>query len=176
MNTAETLLTPLDRGAKCYFTSNKGGLRRMFIQQKQMKQKILLVLIALLIIHITYNSVGAKSSHSRNSYIEVLFFHGKYRCSIEQTIEALTRNTVEDKFAKELKNGKVKFKVIDYDKKNNQHYINDYKLINQAVILVKYFNDKAVKWKNCKKVWDYVDNESKFSKYIINKIKNFEKE
>ena len=138
-----------------------------------MNKKVFIVLISFLLVEIFSVSITAKSSSSKSNYIEVLFFHGKYRCSIEQTIEVITKNTVENNFANQLQKGIVKFKAIDYDKKGNQHFINDYKLINQAVILVKYINGKAAKWKNCKKVWDYVDNESKLSRYISNEITGF---
>lgn len=140
-----------------------------------MKTKYLILVFAIILFFYQSSINYCKTIDNKSNYTAIIFFHGKYRCSIEQTIEKLTKSTVESNFANDIKNGKIKLSIIDYDKKGNNHYIEDFKLINQAVILVKHSRGKIAQWKNCEKIWDYADNEAKFDTYLTNEIKKFRK-
>jgi len=52
--------------------------------------------------------------------IEVFDFHTTNRCVTCKAIEANTKYTLETYFAKELKSGKITFKVINIDEKENE--------------------------------------------------------
>ncbi|MGM9706096.1 MAG: nitrophenyl compound nitroreductase subunit ArsF family protein [Prevotella sp.] len=46
-------------------------------------------------------------------HVEVMYFHGKQRCVTCMAIEKNTREVVEKDFAKEVKSGKVVFRIVD---------------------------------------------------------------
>ena len=46
-------------------------------------------------------------------HVEVMYFHGKQRCATCMAIEKYAREVVEKDFAKEKKNGKVVFRIVD---------------------------------------------------------------
>lgn len=48
-----------------------------------------------------------------NTYVEVLYFHGKQRCMTCKAIEKYTKEVVYTDFAELLKSGKVRFKEVD---------------------------------------------------------------
>mgnify|MGYP000879863404 CR=1 FL=1 len=54
--------------------------------------------------------------------IEVFDFHTTNRCVTCKAIEANTKYTLETYFAKELKSGKITFKVINIDEKENEKF------------------------------------------------------
>jgi len=48
-----------------------------------------------------------------NSYVEVLYFHGKQRCVTCIAIEKYTKKVISSDFAKLVKSGKVRYKEVD---------------------------------------------------------------
>lgn len=62
---------------------------------------------------------GTKNQIKKNT-IEVFDFHTTNRCVTCKTIEANTKYTLETYFAKELKSGKITFKVVNIDLKENE--------------------------------------------------------
>ena len=73
-----------------------------------------------------------KTIETENSRkIIVYYFHGKVRCYTCKRIEELTKDAVCDFFAEEIKKGLVALKVIDVDKKENNHFSKDYQLFTR---------------------------------------------
>lgn len=50
---------------------------------------------------------------ANGNVVEVMYFHGKQRCVTCMAIEKLTKEVVEKDFAKEVKQGKVRYREID---------------------------------------------------------------
>lgn len=50
---------------------------------------------------------------ANGNVVEVMYFHGKQRCVTCLAIEKLTKEVVEKDFAKEVKQGKVRYREID---------------------------------------------------------------
>ena len=69
-------------------------------------------------IMLTVVGIFATSAQS----IDVTYFHGKQRCVTCMSIERLTKEVLNKHYAKELKNGKLKFKIVDIST-NNDDYI-----------------------------------------------------
>lgn len=55
----------------------------------------------------------ANAKSPANDRVEVIYFHGKQRCATCRAIEKQTREVINSMFAKELKNGKVVFRIVD---------------------------------------------------------------
>ncbi len=61
-------------------------------------------------------TAAATSAVSR---VEVLDFHTDHRCATCLEIEKLTRKVLDDHYAKEVKSGKITFRLINADDKTN---------------------------------------------------------
>ena len=48
-----------------------------------------------------------------DTYVEVLYFHGKQRCVTCKAIESCTREVIDEQFNAQVKEGKVRFRAID---------------------------------------------------------------
>jgi hypothetical protein len=103
--------------------------------------------------------------------VVVYYFHGRARCSNCMKIEAYSKEAVEAGFADELKNGKVEWKVIDYEDKGNEHYFTDYKLFTKSVIVSGVKKGKETRWKNLQKVWQYLGDKQAFMAYVQAEVK-----
>lgn len=61
-------------------------------------------------------------------YVEVLYFHGKQRCKTCIAIEKYAKEVVEEDFAKEQKNGRVVFKVVDISTSDGERIAKSYRV------------------------------------------------
>ena len=106
----------------------------------------------------------------------VYYFYGKVRCKSCETIEKLTRLTLEENFKDELEKGKIRWKPVNTEEPGNKHFVEDYKLITKSVVLSSIKDGKEVSWRNLDKVWELLGNEEIFEKYITDEIKKFQGE
>jgi hypothetical protein len=108
-------------------------------------------------------------------YIVATYFHGNRRCKTCLTIEAYTEEALKEKFGDALKNGKLVWRSVDVSVSENQHFVNDYQLYAQSVILSAVQDGKQTKWKNLDKVWQIVRDKAAFFSYIQNETADFMK-
>ena len=69
------------------------------------------------------------------SKIEVLDFHSTHRCMTCNAIEVNTKYTLDTYFAKELKEGKITFQVINVDEKENEKIAEKFEASGTSLIL-----------------------------------------
>lgn len=105
--------------------------------------------------------------------IVVYYFHPTARCSTCINIENYTKEAVETKFTKEKKDGLLRFKELNIEEDENEHYVKDYDLTSSSVILVHYQNGKQKNWKNLENVWSFEKNKEQFLTYIKIELKEF---
>lgn len=70
--------------------------------------------------------------------IEVLYFHGKQRCATCMAIEQRTRETLEEQFANEQKNGTIVFRVIDISQPENEALADKYEVTWSSLYLCQW--------------------------------------
>ncbi len=105
----------------------------------------------------------------------IYYFHSSIRCETCNKLEDFTKNAVMKYFSKEIDGAIIELKIINIDDKENEHFIKDYDLYMQAVILSKIVDDKEIMNKNLDKIWDLVENKEKYYLYIEQEIKEFMK-
>ena len=76
---------------------------------------------------------------------EIYYFHPTERCPIDQSIEETLRKMMQSDFAKEIKDGIIKFQVINTDDKANAKTVGKFEINAQALYLVTYVNGKEIK-------------------------------
>ena len=94
------------------------------------------------------------------------YLHGKARCVSCTTIERLTKNALDAHFADAQKSGLMEVRLVNVETSENRHYIQDYQITNQSVILSELQDGKEVRWKNLKQVWRLLRDEKAFDDYI----------
>jgi len=105
--------------------------------------------------------------------VTVYYFHRTARCPTCLKIEALAKQEVETSFAAELKHGDMRFASINVEEAGNEHFIKDYELVSQALVLVDYRGGVQQRWKNLDAIWDLVDYEEDFARYVRDEVRLF---
>lgn len=96
----------------------------------------------------------------------VTYFTSDVRCQSCRKIESLTRQTVETRFAEQLKSGEIIFRTLNVDQAENKHFVSDYQLVSKTVIVSTRENGKETGFENLQDVWLKLNNPADFENYI----------
>lgn len=107
------------------------------------------------------------------SKIIVYYFHATFRCQSCLRIEELLDKTLKNSFKKELTSGALLWKPLNKEKPQNEHFLKDFELTYNIAVLAEEKNGKVVTWKKLPGVWDHLNNEKAFSKYIKDEVHNY---
>ncbi len=110
--------------------------------------------------------VEATEAGSLSDGVIVYYFHGNMRCPTCNTLEAYSKEAVETLFADELNSGQVELQVVNYDESWNEHYLTDYDLSFQSLVLVEIKDGREVSYKNLDEIWDLVGNKQAYFEYV----------
>ena len=77
--------------------------------------------------------------------VEVYYFHPTERCPIDQSIEDNARKLMQGSFAREIKDGTIKFQVINTDDKSQAKTVARFDINAQALYVVTLSNGKENK-------------------------------
>ncbi|MHB9030954.1 MAG: nitrophenyl compound nitroreductase subunit ArsF family protein [Candidatus Latescibacterota bacterium] len=103
----------------------------------------------------------------------VYYFMTTQRCVNCMKIEAYSKEAVEKGFADALKKGSMIWRMVNVDQSANNHFIKDYQLFTKSVVLVKMRDGKQTEWKNLDKIWNLLNDQAAFQKYVTDEVKQF---
>ena len=103
----------------------------------------------------------------------VYYFHRTVRCPSCNQIEYLTKTAVQLGFSDEIEAGKMELAIINVDEPSYAHFIDDYRLESQSVILSRVIDGKQQRWRNLDKVWDLFHQDTEFIEYVQKEIRAF---
>lgn len=135
--------------------------------------KIFSFLLVSLILTSCNGQTTKKENQSQDksiSKIEVFDFHSTHRCMTCNAIEANTNFTLNTYFAKELKDGKITFQVINVDKKENEKIAEKFEASGTSLFLNVIKNGKETKIDLTDFAFMNGNDKDKFSKELKTKI------
>jgi hypothetical protein len=120
--------------------------------------------------------VSSSANKISDKKVIAYYFHGSMRCSTCHKLELYSQEAIENNFKSEIAAGKIEFKAVNIDEKVNTYFVRDYQLYTKALVLSLVKDDKEIKSKNLKRIWEYVGNKDKFTGYIKSELTDFLKE
>ena len=130
-------------------------------------KKILLIFVVL------FSLVLLLQGENTDNKVVAYYFHGDFRCWSCYTIEKYTKQAIEENFQDELSSGKFELKIVNYDKPENRHFIEDYQLYTKSVVLSLIKDNEEVKFVNLEKVWDFLRDKDKFLDYVQSNVQSY---
>ena len=73
----------------------------------------------------------------RPDALVVYYFRANVRCPACRTLEACSREVVNERFAAAAADGRIQWRAIDYQTPGNEHFMTDYQLLTGGVVLVR---------------------------------------
>jgi len=103
------------------------------------------LLILFLLGFITVVNTQQKPKTDQTPKVEIYYFHPKERCPIDLSIEENTRTVMQSHFSGKIKDGTIKFQVLNTDDKANAKTAARFTINAQALYIVKHGKDKETK-------------------------------
>jgi hypothetical protein len=110
---------------------------------------------------------AAAAVADRTDRVEVLFLHGKQRCDTCNTIERWSHEAVEQGFAAELADKRLRWRVLNYEMPENDALRKKYKLIASAVVVSRVHGGEELAWNKVSEVWDKVSDDDRPGLYQV---------
>lgn len=110
-----------------------------------MKKTLVLMMVSIILMACgeKSNAVTAIAQSGQvKDFVEILYFHGKQRCMTCRSIEQNTKELLDSKFQRQMKEGKVVFRVIDISKKDNAWIAEKYEVTWSSLFLVQHKSGK----------------------------------
>ena len=101
------------------------------------------------------------------------YFHNDVRCPSCIKIEKQSREAIQAAFGEQLEDGELVYRMVNIDKPENAHYIEEYGLYTKHLIIAEQRDGKDVRWLDLPKVWDLLGDEEKFKVYVVSGIEGF---
>ncbi len=137
---------------------------------------VLLAVAALSSIGIIFSLTAQAGEDTKGVHVVVYYFHGTMRCPTCHKLEQYSREAIEANFKDAFSSGKLEFKVVNVEERENEHFTQDYQLYTKSLIISLVKNGKEIKSKNLAKIWDYAGNKDKFLRYVTEEVAGFLKE
>ena len=118
----------------------------------------------------------AESAKKPAHRVAAMYFHRTKRCDTCKTISAYIEEAIKTGMADEVKAGKVKVHMIDFQNKKNEKFTKAYKIKGPTLIVADVRDGKVKQWKPMPKVWSLVFEKEKFFEYVQSAVKGYLKE
>jgi MFS superfamily sulfate permease-like transporter len=117
--------------------------------------------------------VAVETEPATTTTLVVYYLHGSYRCATCQKLEAYTSESLQQSFADEIRNGRIDFRIVNFDEPENDHLRQKYGLHSQSVVLSMQAGGKESRWKNLDRIWKLVRDKEAFLAYIRDEVRSF---
>ena len=119
------------------------------------------------------NTVYAANSTQESSQYVAYYFYNSKRCSSCYRIENWSEAAIQENFQQELSAGKLKWRAINIEEPENEHFIQDFNLYSKSLVIVEQDKGSPERSKKLKKVWRLVRDKEKFFHYVSSEIRDF---
>ena len=105
--------------------------------------------------------------------VVVSYLHSNRRCATCRKLEAYSQEAVMSGFASELEDSSLVWRTVNFEDEGNEHYVKDYELFSQSLVLSRLHAGKEVEWKKLDKIWELVGDRDAFIAYVQAELKAF---
>jgi hypothetical protein len=116
-------------------------------------------------------SPPAATEEGSGDRIVAYYFHGKVRCPTCESIETYSKEAVETGFAEQLKDGRLEWRIVNYEEPGNEHYAADYNLAAPCVVLVVMHGREQVQWRGLPEVWEHVNDKASLIEFVQKNVR-----
>ncbi|MCX6277486.1 MAG: nitrophenyl compound nitroreductase subunit ArsF family protein [Bacteroidetes bacterium] len=110
-----------------------------------MKKAILLFILMVMVSGTSHVFSQSKPTALKKAKVEVYYFHPGERCPIDQTIEESARKMMQTDFATQIREGILRFQVINTDDKSQAKTVARFEINAQALYIVTFDKAREVK-------------------------------
>ena len=119
---------------------------------------------------------GAPAATARAEDAEKIiayYFHVNVRCTTCRTIEAYSKEVIQQRFAKEIASGRIEWRLVNIQNPENRHFVQDYQLVTKSLVLVLYNGGQQKEYKVLNDTWELVGDKAAMQGYVEKEVRNY---
>lgn len=101
------------------------------------------------------------------------YFHVTVRCTTCRNIESYSKEVIHARFASEIADGRLEWRLVNVQLPENKHFIQDYQLFTKSLVLVLLENGKQKEYKVLNDTWELVGNKAAMQSYVEKEVRGF---
>ena len=106
-------------------------------------------------------------------YVGLYYFHGTVRCKACLDMEANAKKALETYFSSQYEAGTLRWEVVNIDLPENYHFLEDYIIMYNTLVIQQYIDGKPGKWKELWHAWDLSEKEDQYIEYVRDEVATF---
>lgn len=116
---------------------------------------------------------AASAAQPAKARLMVYYFHGTERCDNCRAAEGYAQEAVQLAFVKELAEGRIEWRSVNFDEPANAHFKKDYLVDTPSLVLARMEGDKQVAWEVLKETFVFVTSNDKdgFFGYLQGRVR-----
>jgi len=118
-------------------------------------------------------TAAAPDDEEAGHRVVAYYFHGHKRCKTCLQIEASAKAALEDNFQKELDEGTLEWKKVNFEDEANSDMAEKYELVASSLIIAEFRDGEEVRWKNLEKVWELVWEDEAYADYVRREVADY---
>ena len=104
--------------------------------------------------------------------ITVCYFHGNKRCPSCRSIEACTKEAMATGFAEQLKDERLYFQIVNFDRPANEQFKKECSA-QPIVVLLEMRGGKQTRRKDIPEVWEFVGDKPALVAFVREQVEAF---
>jgi hypothetical protein len=122
----------------------------------------------------TASDIASGATPPSSLRVIATYFHNTARCVTCRSIEQRSRDTIQTAFAAEIASGRLVWRTLNMEEKENEHYAIDYGLPYASLVLAEMDGEREVRFKVLDQTWDLVHKKQPLLEdYVENETRAF---
>lgn len=105
--------------------------------------------------------------------VVLTYFHRTLRCRTCLLIEDLAEFAVTQNLIEEMEAGTLVWRSVNVDRPEDAHFVADFGLETQALVLASYKGGRLQDWRKLEEVWDLHGDPAAFDVYVLEAVRAF---
>jgi hypothetical protein len=106
-------------------------------------------------------------------YVTLYYFHGTIRCQTCLDMESNAKKVLETYFSSRVEDGTLRWQVVNIDLPENYHYVDEYIIMYNTLVINSYKHHDAGEWKELWKAWDLSEKGEEYIQYVRDEVASF---
>jgi hypothetical protein len=119
---------------------------------------------------------AASPEKPSKAQVVVYYFHRTQRCPTCRNMETYAHEAVTTRFAKELEDGRLEWRVLNYEEPQNAGLRRAYDLGAPMVVLLRPDGKGSPPFKTLDEIWSLAFDRARFLAYVESELRDFLKE
>jgi hypothetical protein len=139
----------------------------------QLTRRIIAGLAAIVALTGMAGAAPAPLAAAGGDQVVVYYFHRTLRCQTCLAIEDLAAFAITQNLIGEIERGALAWRPVNVDQEADAHFVDDFALETQALVVAAYHEGALLRWRNLEKVWDLHPTPDAFDAYVLAAVHEF---